>query len=148
MMVRQILAAALAGCGSPDETSGDSSTSSLWIQTDLAGADLDSDGRTDIVTIATLQQSFGVNEGTLKIYRQTTPGAFVASTIRIGSGVKRPPKAGEATRNAPIRSMANRNCVNQPVSAPISIAGSGKPPSISRPWCGWCASAGCSRRTG
>ena len=80
------IAAALAGCGVPDETSGGgSSTSSAWIQTDLAGADLDGDGRNDIVTIATLQQSFGVNEGTLKIYRQTTPGAFVASTIRIGS---------------------------------------------------------------
>ena len=60
-------------------------TSSAWIQTDLAGADLDGDGRTDIVTIATLQQSFGVSDGTLKIYRQTTPGSFVASTIQVGS---------------------------------------------------------------
>jgi hypothetical protein len=79
------LAAALVACGGPDETSGGGTTSSAWIQTDLAGADLDGDGRNDIVTIATLQQSFGVSDGTLKIYRQTTPGAFVASTIRLGS---------------------------------------------------------------
>lgn len=79
------LAAMLAGCGSPEETSDGGSTSSAWIQTDLAGADLDGDGRNDIVTIATLQQSFGVNDGTLKVYRQTTPGSFVASTIRVGS---------------------------------------------------------------
>lgn len=79
------LAAVLAGCGSPDEDSGGGGTSSAWIQTDLAGADLDGDGRNDIVTIATLQQSFGVNDGTLRIYRQTTPNTFVASTIRVGS---------------------------------------------------------------
>jgi len=49
------LAAVLAGCGSPEEDSGGGSgTSSAWIQTDLAGADLDGDGRNDIVTIATL----------------------------------------------------------------------------------------------
>ncbi len=73
------IAAALAGCGAPDETvQRRGTTSSAWIQTDLAGADLDGDGRTDIVTIATLQQSFGVSDGTLKIYRQTTPGSFVA----------------------------------------------------------------------
>lgn len=79
------MAAVLAGCGSPDEPSSGSSTNSAWIQTDLAGADLDGDGRTDIVTIATLQQSFGVSDGTLKVYRQTTPGTFVDTTIRVGS---------------------------------------------------------------
>lgn len=83
-LVGVALAAALGGCGSPDETSSGGGTNSAWIQTDLAGADLDGDGRNDIVTIATLQQSFGVNDGTLKIYRQTTPGAFVASTIQVG----------------------------------------------------------------
>jgi hypothetical protein len=79
------IAAALAGCGAAEETSGGGTTSSAWIQTDIAGADLDGDGRTDVVTIATLQQTFGVADGTLKIYRQTTPGTFVASTIRVGS---------------------------------------------------------------
>jgi hypothetical protein len=79
------IAAALAGCGAAEETSGGGTTSSAWIQTDIAGADLDGDGRTDVVTIATLQQSFGVSDGTLKIYRQATPGSFVASTIRVGS---------------------------------------------------------------
>jgi hypothetical protein len=79
------IAAALAGCGAPEETSsGGGTTSSAWIATDIAGADLDGDGRTDIVTIATLQPSFGVADGTLKIYRQTTPGTFVASQIQVG----------------------------------------------------------------
>jgi hypothetical protein len=78
------LAVILAGCGAPDETSGGSTVSSLWIQTDIAGADLDGDGRTDIVTIATLQQSFGVNDGTLKVYRQTSPGVFTSTTIAVG----------------------------------------------------------------
>ncbi len=81
------IAAALAGCGAAEETSGGGTTSSAWIQTDIAGADLDGDGRTDIVTIATLQQSFGVSDGTLKIYRQTAPGTFVAS--RSGSAATR-----------------------------------------------------------
>jgi hypothetical protein len=79
------MAAALAGCGAPEETSDGSTPASAWIQTDLAGADLDGDGRTDVVTIATLQQSLGVSDGTLTIYRQTTPGTFVASQIRVGS---------------------------------------------------------------
>ena len=78
------IAAALAGCGAPEDTSSGGTTSTVWIQTDLAGADLDGDGRTDVVTIATLQQSFGVSDGTLKIYRQTTPGAFVASQVQVG----------------------------------------------------------------
>jgi hypothetical protein len=74
----------LAGCGVAEDSSNGSSTSSTWIQTDLAGADLDGDGSTDIVTIATLQKSFGVSDGTLKVYRQTTPGAFVATSIPLG----------------------------------------------------------------
>ena len=78
------IAAALAGCGAAEETSGGGTTSSAWIQTDIAGADLDGDGRADIVTIAALQQSAGVFDGTVKIYRQTTPGTFVASQIQVG----------------------------------------------------------------
>src|SRR5512137_1590890 len=78
------IAVALAGCGAAEETSGGGTSATSWIQTDIAGADLDSDGRTDVVTIATLQQSFGVSDGTLKIYRQTTPGTFVASQIQVG----------------------------------------------------------------
>jgi len=79
------IAAVLAGCGGDDETTGGGTPSSAWVQTDIAGADLDGDGRTDVVTIATLQQTSGASDGTLKIYRQTVSGTFVASTIRIGS---------------------------------------------------------------
>src|SRR5512139_905504 len=79
------IAATLAGCGAAEETSGGGPTCSAWSQTDIAGTDLDGDGRTAVVTISTLQQTFGVSDGTLKVYRQTTPGAFLASTIRVGS---------------------------------------------------------------
>jgi hypothetical protein len=79
------IAVALAGCGPVEEKSDGGTPASGWTQTDLAGADLDGDGRADIVTIAALKSSSGVSEGTLKIYRQTTPGTFVASTIRVGS---------------------------------------------------------------
>lgn len=75
----------LAGCGAPEETTGGGGGSgSVWIQTDIAGADIDGDGRTDIVTTATLQPSAGVSDGTLKVYRQTAPNAFVASQIQVG----------------------------------------------------------------
>ena len=85
LLAALVVAVALSGCGAPEDISnGGGSSTSSWIQTDLAGADLDGDGRTDIVTIATLQQSFGVSDGTLKIYRQTTPGAFVATSIQVG----------------------------------------------------------------
>lgn len=77
------VAAVLAGCGAPDETAGGGSGPN-WIQTDLAGADLDGDGRTDIVTLATLQRAFGDSDGTLKLYRQTAPGAFTTTQIPVG----------------------------------------------------------------
>jgi FG-GAP-like repeat len=84
LVVCLALATALAGCGVPDETSNGGTSNSTWIQTDIAGADLDGDGRTDIVTIATQQQTFGVSDGTLKIYRQTAPGTFASTTLQVG----------------------------------------------------------------
>jgi hypothetical protein len=78
------LAVAIAGCGGGDSNNNNGGSTGVWVQTDIAGVDIDGDGRTDIVTIAMLQQSFGVSDGYLKIYRQTTPGVFVTSQITVG----------------------------------------------------------------
>jgi hypothetical protein len=79
-------AAILAGCGAAEDPSGGGSGNSgpLWVQTDIAGADLDGDGQADVVTLAMLQQNFGVSDGYLKIYRQTAPGSFTSTQIQIG----------------------------------------------------------------
>ena len=78
------LALALAGCIDPGDSTGGGSGSGVWVQTDIAGADLDGDGRTDVVTIATQQLTSGTSEGILKLYRQTTSGGFIASQIQVG----------------------------------------------------------------
>jgi len=76
------LALALAGCIEPEDPA--EAVSTVWVQTDIAGADLDSDSRADIVTIASQQSSAGVADGFLKIYRQTAPGSFVTTLIQVG----------------------------------------------------------------
>lgn len=80
-LVGIVVLALAAACGGGDEQSV---LGSLWVQTDIAGADIDGDGRADVVTVAMLQQRFGVSDGYLKIYRQLTPGAFSAQQIVIG----------------------------------------------------------------
>ncbi len=78
------LAAFIAGCGAADNSSDNGGLGARWVETALAGADIDGDGRADIVTVAMLQQSFGVSDGYLKIYRQTSPGVFSATQIIVG----------------------------------------------------------------
>ncbi|MGZ8274063.1 MAG: FG-GAP repeat domain-containing protein [Burkholderiaceae bacterium] len=78
------LVLALAGCIEPEESTDGGSGSGVWVQTDIAGADLDGDGRTDVVTLASQQVGSGTPEGFLKLYRQTTSGGFVTSEIRVG----------------------------------------------------------------
>ena len=78
------VALALAGCIEPEESNDSGSGSTVWVQTDIAGADLDGDGRADIVTIASQQRGTAASEGVLKIYRQTTAGGFVASQVLVG----------------------------------------------------------------
>ncbi|MGB3429133.1 MAG: VCBS repeat-containing protein [Burkholderiaceae bacterium] len=78
------LALALAGCIEPEEDTGSGSGTTVWVQTHIAGADLDGDGRADIVTLASQQRGSAAAEGVLKIYRQTTPGGFVTSQITLG----------------------------------------------------------------
>lgn len=78
------LACALAGCGAPEEGSSGGSTTSPWTAADIAGADLDGDGRMDVVTVATRLQSSGSYDGTLTVYRQNTSGTFAATSIQVG----------------------------------------------------------------
>ena len=78
------LALTLAGCIEPEETTDGDAGSWVWTQTGIAGADLDGDGRTDVVTIATQQPASGTSQGVLKLYRQTSSGGFVTSQIEVG----------------------------------------------------------------
>jgi hypothetical protein len=51
----------------------------LWVPTDVVIADIDGDGRPDVLTIANYTRGYGQNEGHLLLYRQTsTPGVFDA----------------------------------------------------------------------
>ena len=75
-----VLAVLLAGCGGDDNTAA----TSVWINTDLAGADLDGDGLTDVVTVGALQRSFGDSTGYMKVYLQSVSGAFTAVQYQVG----------------------------------------------------------------
>jgi hypothetical protein len=81
------LALFIAACGGSfivDGGGGVGPIGPVWIETDIAGRDLDGDGRADVVTIATLQQTFGVSEGHLKVYRQTDANVFAADRYFVG----------------------------------------------------------------
>ena len=67
------LALALAGCIDPGDSTDSGSGSGSWVQTDIAGADLDGDGRTDVVTIATQQPTSGQSEGILSCIGRPVP---------------------------------------------------------------------------
>ena len=49
----------------------------LWISTDVIVADINRDGRNDILTLARLSTSMSHSEGHLRIYRQTDNGLFM-----------------------------------------------------------------------
>lgn len=76
------LAAMLAACGVNEETSPDPGT--VWLLTDVAGADLTGNGRTDIVTLAS-QQGTNSLRGYVRIYRQSQTGAFTSTQLQVGS---------------------------------------------------------------
>jgi hypothetical protein len=57
----------------------------LWVPTDVLVADVDGDGRADVVTLAQLGSSMSEREGRLVVRLQTSPGAFApAQTYRVG----------------------------------------------------------------
>jgi hypothetical protein len=82
-LVAVVLAASLAACGSGGD--GDASDlGSFWVATDIAAADLDSDGRTDVVSVAMLANS-GQGQGYLRVYRQTSSWGFAFSQYLVGT---------------------------------------------------------------
>ena len=57
----------------------------LWVPTDVLVADVDRDGRADVVTLAQLSSSMSEREGRLVVRLQTSLGAFApAQTYRVG----------------------------------------------------------------
>jgi len=57
----------------------------LWVPTDVLVADIDGDGRADVVTLAQLGSSMSAREGRLVVRLQTSPGAFApAQTYILG----------------------------------------------------------------
>lgn len=70
-----LLGAYILGCGG----GGDSGIPPFWVDTDVAVADVDGDGRQDILTLATYITSYTDRQGHLYLYRQTSsPGTFEA----------------------------------------------------------------------
>lgn len=58
----------------------------LWFANDAAVADVDGDGRRDVVTLAEFAASESRREGRLVVHRQTSPGAFApAETYVVGT---------------------------------------------------------------
>ncbi len=64
----------LTSCGGDDGWL----TFPLWVPTDVQTADLDGDGRLDVITIAMVSSSMSQREGHLVVRRQTAPGVFTA----------------------------------------------------------------------
>ena len=82
-LMAAVAAMALFGCGG----GGDGMTwlFPLWIETDIAVADIDGDGRADVLTLVRYDNSSDQTEGILTVYRQTAAGVFAApETYRFG----------------------------------------------------------------
>jgi len=77
-----IFFATLVACGGGG--TDDFSITPFWVETDIASADIDRDGRADVATVAALIRGVGDQEGHLKIYRQGTSGAFTVDEYVVG----------------------------------------------------------------
>jgi hypothetical protein len=76
----------LAACGGGGGGGGNADwLYPLWVPTDVAVADVDGDGRADILTLAQYAASQGQREGRLIVHLQTSPGSFaVVQTAIVG----------------------------------------------------------------
>jgi len=77
-LVGVLIAAALLACGGHDH----SDLPPSWVETDVLVADVDADGRADVLTLAQ-QGKAGQWEGYLLIYRQIASSAFAAPTMTV-----------------------------------------------------------------
>ncbi len=69
----------LAACGGGGGGGGDADwLYPLWVPTDVAVADVDGDGRADVLTLARFAASKSQREGRLIVHLQTSPGALTA----------------------------------------------------------------------
>ncbi|MGE5713184.1 MAG: FG-GAP repeat domain-containing protein [Betaproteobacteria bacterium] len=78
------LVAFAAACGGGGDAS-DFELPPFWVLTDIAAGDLDGDGRADVASVAMLAGSALSRQGYLRIYRQTSPGAFAFSQYLVGT---------------------------------------------------------------
>ena len=76
------MALLLVGCGGGDDADW---LYPLWVPTDILVADVDGDGRSDVITLAQRAASESVREGRLVVRLQTSTGTFVqAQTWVVG----------------------------------------------------------------
>lgn len=71
----------LAGCGGGGDD--DSWLYPLWVPTDVIAADIDGDGRSDVLTTGQLASSQTAREGRLVVRLQTPTGAFVQAQTHV-----------------------------------------------------------------
>lgn len=80
-----VMLVCLAACGGGGGGDGAGSLYPLWVPTDVVVADLDADGRNDVLTLGQYAASASQREGRLIVHRQVSAGVFAqAETLVVG----------------------------------------------------------------